>query len=221
MLPPALGSDMLTLALCFSAPAEERSCSWLNIWVFLIFALAIKAAFVTICLVVPFCHSTDQPTALQQQFSEWKCDSAVPQGTARGWTCCPNGWRRFQRSCYFLSLDTMNWTESEQNCTGMGSQLVVINSKEEQVFLSMQIKQPPRRENFYIGLFAEKVGKWQWVDKTPYNVTAAFWREKEPSDTLDENCTVMHVLEKSLNNWNDIRSDLVHHRICEAAAVTL
>ncbi|NXQ62472.1 CLC4D protein, partial [Anthoscopus minutus] len=75
-------------------------------------------------------------------------------------------WRRFQRSCYFLSLDRMSWAESEQNCTGMGSQLVVINSKEE------QIKQLPKRENFYIGLFAEKVGKWQWVDKTPYNVTA-------------------------------------------------
>uniref|UniRef100_A0A8C0UMY8 C-type lectin domain family 4 member D-like n=1 Tax=Cyanistes caeruleus TaxID=156563 RepID=A0A8C0UMY8_CYACU len=221
MLPPTLGSDMLTLALCFSAPAEERSCSWLNIWVFLIFALAIKAAFVIICLVVPFCHSTDQPTALQQQFSEWNCNSTVPQGTARGWMCCPKGWKRFQRSCYFLSSDTMNWAESEQNCTGMGSQLVVINSKEEQVFLSMLIKQPPRRENFYIGLFAEKVGKWQWVDKTPYNVTAAFWRHGEPSDYLDENCTVMHVLEKSLNNWNDVRSDFMHHRICEAAAVTV
>ncbi|XP_058693547.1 C-type lectin domain family 6 member A-like [Poecile atricapillus] len=204
-----------------AAPAEDRSCSWLNIWVFLTFALAIKAAFVTICFVVPFCHSTDQPTALQQQFSEWKCDSAVPQGTARGWTCCPNGWRRFQRSCYFLSLDTMSWTESEQNCTGMGSQLVVINSKEEQVFLSILIEQPPRRENFYIGLFEEKVGKWQWVDKTPYNESAAFWRREEPNYFSGENCTVMHVFEKSLNNWNDVRSDLMHHRICEAAAVTL
>ncbi|NWU22574.1 CLC4D protein, partial [Dyaphorophyia castanea] len=82
------------------------------------------------------------------------------------WICCPKGWSRFQRSCYFLSLDMMSWAESEQNCTGMDSQLVVINSKAE------QIKQEPKRENFYIGLFAEKVGQWQWVDKTPYSVTA-------------------------------------------------
>ena len=53
--------------------------------------------------------------------------------TGQGWTCCPQGWRRFQRSCYFLSIDKMSWAESEQNCTGMGSQLVVINSKAEQV----------------------------------------------------------------------------------------
>uniref|UniRef100_A0A8C3QQL3 C-type lectin domain-containing protein n=1 Tax=Cyanoderma ruficeps TaxID=181631 RepID=A0A8C3QQL3_9PASS len=165
---------------------------------------------------------SDQPRALQQQqFSEWKCDSAVTQGTDRGWTCCPKGWRRFQKSCYFLSLDKMNWAESQQNCTGMGSQLVVINSREEQVLLYELTKRPPQRDNFYIGLFAEKVGQWQWVDKTPYNVTAAFWRKGQPSGFSDENCTVMYVLELSINNWNDVTSDLRHHRICEAAAVTV
>ncbi|NWS18724.1 CLC4E protein, partial [Pachyramphus minor] len=83
------------------------------------------------------------------------------------WMCCPKGWKRFQNSCYFLPLDTMSWADSEQNCTGMGSHLVVINSREEQ-----QIKQAPTGYNFYIGLRAETVEKWQWVDKTPYNVTA-------------------------------------------------
>uniref|UniRef100_A0A8C3TQ68 Uncharacterized protein n=1 Tax=Catharus ustulatus TaxID=91951 RepID=A0A8C3TQ68_CATUS len=53
--------------------------------------------------------------------------------TVDGWMCCPKGWRFFQASCYYLSPDTMSWAGSEQNCTGMGSQLVVINSKAEQV----------------------------------------------------------------------------------------
>ncbi|XP_038008743.1 C-type lectin domain family 4 member E-like isoform X3 [Motacilla alba alba] len=206
-----------------AAPAEERGCSWLNVWVFLIFALAVKAAFVALCLwlVVPFCHSSDQPSALQQQFSQWECDSAVPQGTDGGWTCCPKGWKRFQGSCYFLSSDTMSWSESAQNCGGMGSQLVVISSKAEQDFLSEQIKQSkePKPDNFYIGLFAEKEGQWQWVDKTPYNETATFWREGEPNFLTGENCTVMHVHTKPPNNWNDISSSLKNHRICEAAAV--
>uniref|UniRef100_A0A8C3RAX9 Uncharacterized protein n=1 Tax=Cyanoderma ruficeps TaxID=181631 RepID=A0A8C3RAX9_9PASS len=51
--------------------------------------------------------------------------------TDRGWTCCPKGWRRFQRSCYFLSLDMMNWAESQQNCTGMGSQGFDVTSGRE------------------------------------------------------------------------------------------
>ncbi|XP_066426129.1 C-type lectin domain family 6 member A-like [Molothrus aeneus] len=206
-----------------AAPAEGRSCSWLNIWVFLIFALSIKAAIGTLCLwlVVPFCHSGDQPSALQQQFSEWECDSAVPQGTDRGWMCCPKGWRRFQGSCYFLSPDTMSCAESAQNCTGMGSQLVVITSKAEQEFFSEQIRQSkePKPYNFYIGLFAEQEGQWQWVDKTPYNVTAAFWRKGEPSNIFYENCTVIHVPEVTLNNWNDVIPTTKHHRICEAAAI--
>nr|XP_030123936.3 C-type lectin domain family 4 member D isoform X3 [Taeniopygia guttata] len=194
--------------------AEERSCPWLNIWVFLIFVLPIKAALVTICLVVvPFSHSSDQPSALQQQFSKWECDSAVPQGTERGWTCCPKGWRRFQRSCYFLSLDRMNCAESVQNCTGMGSQLVVITSKAE------QISQPVGRDNFYIGLFEMKVGQWQWMAMTPYNGTPTFWRQGEPSDNLDGNCTVMDVVGVTLYIWNNVNPDRMHHRICEAAAV--
>nr|XP_054508120.1 C-type lectin domain family 4 member A-like isoform X2 [Agelaius phoeniceus] len=139
----------------------------------------------------------------------------------RGWMCCPKAWRRFQGSCYFLSPDTMSCAESAQNCTGMGSQLVVITSKAEQEFLSKQIKQSkePKPENFYIGLFAEQEGQWQWVDKTPYNATAAFWRKEEPSPGDDENCTVIHVPEKTLNNWNDVKPTRKHHRICEAAAV--
>ncbi|NWI52917.1 CLC4E protein, partial [Calyptomena viridis] len=136
--------------------------------------------------------------------------------TDQGWTCCPKGWKRFQKNCYFLSPDTMSWDESEQNCTGMGSHLVVINSKEEQEFLSDQLKQikTPKLQNFYIGLRAESEDQWQWVDKTPYNVTAAFWRPGEPSKDSSENRVVIHVPAKIPNNWNNVRCT-DHHRICE------
>lgn len=50
ILPPTLGCELLTLALCFSGPEEERSCSWLNSCVFLASVLVIKTAFVTACL---------------------------------------------------------------------------------------------------------------------------------------------------------------------------
>ncbi|NXQ15764.1 CLC4A protein, partial [Peucedramus taeniatus] len=193
---------------------------WLP-WLISLLLLLVCIALVIVLLVVIFCHRSEQPSALQQQqqFSQWECDSAVPQGTDRGWTCCPKGWKRFQGNCYFLSLDKMNCTESAQNCTGMGSQLVVITSKAEQDFLSKQTNQPPNRMNFYIGLFEDKVGQWYWVDKTSYNVTEVFWRNGEPGPDHKENCTVIHVPERTLNNWNDVKSHLKHHRICEAAAV--
>uniref|UniRef100_A0A8B9T873 Uncharacterized protein n=1 Tax=Anas platyrhynchos TaxID=8839 RepID=A0A8B9T873_ANAPL len=49
------------------------------------------------------------------------------------WKCCPEGWRPFQESCYYFSDDQMPWDKSQQNCSGMDSQLVVINTKAEQV----------------------------------------------------------------------------------------
>ncbi|NWX47095.1 CLC4E protein, partial [Steatornis caripensis] len=133
--------------------------------------------------------------------------------TGRGWTCCPKGWRRFQEKCYYLSDDKMSWAESERNCTGMGSHLVVINSKEEQDFLSKE-EQSSKGKNYYIGLSAQKVGQWHWVDQTPFNETAAFWRAGEPSNKDDQPCVVIHTKSNAPNNWNDVKCES-HHRICE------
>ncbi|KFZ68464.1 C-type lectin domain family 4 member D, partial [Podiceps cristatus] len=107
------------------------------------------------------------------------------------WTCCPKDWKYFQKKCYYLSPDMMPNVESEQNCTGMGSQLVVINSEAEQVFLSKELRQHSTGENYYIGLSAQEVGQWHWVDQTPFNETAAFWRKYEPSNVDDQKCVVI------------------------------
>ncbi|NXB48659.1 CLC4D protein, partial [Leucopsar rothschildi] len=110
------------------------------------------------------------------------------------WTCCPEGWRRFQRSCYFLSPDTMSWAESEQNCTGMGSHLVVINSKAEQEFLFNLTKENVTNiyeTKYYIGLAAYKSGQWQWVDQTPYEKTPTFWKPGEPNLLFAEKCAAI------------------------------
>uniref|UniRef100_A0A8C3JFK7 C-type lectin domain-containing protein n=1 Tax=Calidris pygmaea TaxID=425635 RepID=A0A8C3JFK7_9CHAR len=169
--------------------------------------------------VAPFFRSGDQHTVPQQKFTECQCILAALQGKEQGWICCPKGWKRFQEKCYYQSADTMSWPESVQNCTGMGSQLVVINSEEEQAFLHKMLQQAERSINFFIGLHAEKVGQWQWVDQTPYNKTAAFWRKNEPSNVEDEKCGVIHTMSE-IRNWNDAPCH-GHYRICEAAALAL
>ncbi|NXT37880.1 CLC4D protein, partial [Pelecanoides urinatrix] len=139
--------------------------------------------------------------------------SAISPRTGRGWTCCPKGWKRFQKSCYYLSDDQMPWPESVRNCTGMGSQLVVISTQAEQNFVSKELPQSSRGRNYYIGLRAQEVGQWRWLDQTPYNETAAFWRIGEPSNVIAEMCVVIHSA-SAIRNWNDVpcRS---HYRICE------
>ncbi|XP_072734493.1 C-type lectin domain family 4 member D-like isoform X2 [Ciconia boyciana] len=147
------------------------------------------------------------------------CIALIIALLGRGWTCCPKGWKRFQGSCYYLSDDTMPWADSVQNCTGMGSHLVVINTKAEQVFLTEEVRHSALGFNHYIGLSAPVVGQWQWADRTPYNETAAFWRSGEPTNVTVEKCVVIHKM-SNIRNWNDIRCEH-HYRICEAAAVTV
>ncbi|KGL85783.1 C-type lectin domain family 4 member D, partial [Tinamus guttatus] len=110
------------------------------------------------------------------------------------WMCCPKEWKFFQKNCYYISTDYMSWNDSKKNCTGMGSNLVVIKTEAEQVFLSTWIKENVKygkRNNYFIGLSAQKVGQWHWVDQTPFNVTAAFWRTGEPSNVKNEKCVVI------------------------------
>ncbi|XP_065706330.2 C-type lectin domain family 4 member A-like isoform X2 [Patagioenas fasciata] len=150
---------------------------WLP-WLISLLLVLVCIALIVLLVMMPFTYITDQPTTLRHKFMEWWCISAVPQGKGQGWMCCPKGWKHFQESCYYLSDDEMGWAESKQNCTGMDSHLVVINSEAEQVFLTKDLEHFSQR-NYYIGLSAQKVGQWQWVDQTPLNESAA---RRNPSE---------------------------------------
>ncbi|KAM9388191.1 C-type lectin domain family 4 member E-like [Phaethornis superciliosus] len=250
-----MGWRIPTLAFCFSAPAEERRCSWLNPWVFLVSVLVIKTAFITICLVVLIHGSYGQYKTLLQNGTEWHCTPNI-SADKQSWTCCPKGWRHFQEKCYYLSGDLMSWAESEQNCTGMGSHLVVINSKAEQHHLPSATNPTPQgllpslsaqsctswmlyffqeflfnlakrvstkayETKFLIGLTADKYWHWQWVDQTPYNQTATFWKPGEPNLLFVEKCVAIHIKGKTdsstYSNWNNIPCLIKCYRICELA----
>ncbi|XP_067334012.1 CD209 antigen-like protein E isoform X1 [Channa argus] len=85
---------------------------------------------------------------------------------------CPEGWKRFGWSCYFKSTQRKHWYQSRENCQSRGSDLVIINSKEEHEFiigLSMN-------EESWIGLRIKQKDwepTWEWVDGSP--LTEMFW----------------------------------------------
>ncbi|KAM8819931.1 C-type lectin domain family 4 member A [Eudromia elegans] len=147
---------------------------WLP-WLISLLLLLVCIALIITLLVIRFSHHHGEMRTLRQNATEWLCASAVPQRREHGWMCCPKEWKLFQKSCYYISTDNMSWNDSRENCTRMGSHLVVIKTEAEQVFLSTWIQEnnKPRRSNYYIGLSAQKVGEWHWVDQTPLNVTAA------------------------------------------------
>ncbi|CAB1327002.1 unnamed protein product [Coregonus sp. 'balchen'] len=72
--------------------------------------------------------------------------------------CCPDGWRKFGCSCYYISTESKTWNDSKQDCLGRVADLVIINSKEEQVFLTEFNK------TAWIGLTEiDEEGTWKWT----------------------------------------------------------
>uniref|UniRef100_A0A3Q1GX49 C-type lectin domain-containing protein n=1 Tax=Anabas testudineus TaxID=64144 RepID=A0A3Q1GX49_ANATE len=129
---------------------------------------------------------------------------------------CPDGWTKLWWSCYFFSTESGSWTTGRANCRTRGAHLVVIDSSEEQNFLSTFIK-----TRTWIGLNdRDKEGTWKWVDGTPLTVT--YWGSEEPNNgNGDRNVGEEDCVEISTgwsSNWNDISCEDSRKWICEKSA---
>uniref|UniRef100_A0A672YM78 C-type lectin domain-containing protein n=1 Tax=Sphaeramia orbicularis TaxID=375764 RepID=A0A672YM78_9TELE len=117
---------------------------------------------------------------------------------------CPEGWKLLSSSCYFSSTAVGTWETARSDCRKKSADLVIINTKEEQDFISALNKQ------YWIGLSdREQEGTWTWVDGSP--VTLSFWHTGEPNNSGGEDCgeTVTY------GQWNDQRCDYHRPWICE------
>ncbi|KAI4896075.1 hypothetical protein NFI96_007119 [Prochilodus magdalenae] len=87
--------------------------------------------------------------------------------------------RKNENSFYFFSTEQKTWSESRQDCRERGADLVIINSREEQMFLINQKK----KAWFWIGLTDVVTEKeWKWVDGQPLMEKENFWNPNEPDD---------------------------------------
>ncbi|XP_026203059.1 CD209 antigen-like protein A [Anabas testudineus] len=123
---------------------------------------------------------------------------------------CPEGWTRFGCSCYFKSTEKKTWSESRTDCENRGSDLVTINSKEEQNFIT-ELKV---NGESWIGLRTrrtERGWKWEWVDGSP--LSKQFWAagQGHPTDWFYASCCSQQ------GKWTQIKHYYNHHAswICE------
>uniref|UniRef100_A0A8C9YST8 C-type lectin domain-containing protein n=1 Tax=Sander lucioperca TaxID=283035 RepID=A0A8C9YST8_SANLU len=122
----------------------------------------------------------------------------------------------FNGSFYYISSTKKNWQESRDDCLQKGADLVIINSKEEQVFCYSFVNKnftTKFKKSMWIGLTdSETEGTWKWVDGTP--LTKRYWHSEEPNGGERENCgnTYHYPSENSLNDSPCYSS---HYWICE------
>uniref|UniRef100_A0A7N5ZS44 C-type lectin domain-containing protein n=1 Tax=Anabas testudineus TaxID=64144 RepID=A0A7N5ZS44_ANATE len=130
-------------------------------------------------------------------------------------TTCPDGWTKSCSSCYFFSTESGSWTTGREDCRTRGADLVVIDSAEEQTFLSTFIN-----TRSWIGLNdTDNEGTWKWVDGTPLTVT--YWAPTQPDNWdeythFGEDC--VEILGGRSSEWNDISCEDSRPWICEKPA---
>nr|XP_046261156.1 C-type lectin domain family 4 member E-like [Scatophagus argus] len=131
---------------------------------------------------------------------------------------CPAGWNAFRCSCYLLSTESGSWTRAREDCRNREADLVVIDSIEEQKFLSeLYTKQS------WIGLTdSETEGTWKWIDGTPLTLT--YWDQGQPDNGGgdpkwgEEDCVQIQAGMKTEKNWNDLSCRTSIQWICEREA---
>uniref|UniRef100_A0A673KEY8 C-type lectin domain-containing protein n=1 Tax=Sinocyclocheilus rhinocerous TaxID=307959 RepID=A0A673KEY8_9TELE len=126
-------------------------------------------------------------------------------------------WIYYQFSFYYMSNKTKNWTESRQDCKKKGADLIIINNREEQDFVT---KITDKRD-FWIGVTdSDEEGNWKWVDGS--TLTTGFWASKEPNGKRGENCAVTYLTEwPELIGWHDVKCNDAFRLICEKSIFPL
>ncbi|XP_015193390.2 CD209 antigen-like protein C [Lepisosteus oculatus] len=131
---------------------------------------------------------------------------------------CPQGWELFNSKCYFFSTDELSWTESRTACRKLhlGADLVIINSREEQVFI---YKHTQGREHWLGISDAAAERTWIWVDNT--RLTEGYWASSQPDNFFNEDCGATSARSGTLNNWNDVKCAKKMLWICEGSSLPL
>ncbi|XP_068182212.1 CD209 antigen-like [Antennarius striatus] len=127
---------------------------------------------------------------------------------------CDTGWTKFNTGCYFVSTEKKNWTSSREECIANGADLVVVDSRDEQVFINRLVNST---QNAWIGLndFYQE-GKWMWVDGSA--ITTRYWQDDQPNSYGGEqDCgeLVPSGTSSGIGEWNDDGCFAVQIWICE------
>ncbi|XP_061625950.1 CD209 antigen-like isoform X2 [Phyllopteryx taeniolatus] len=125
---------------------------------------------------------------------------------------CPSGWKKFGKSCYFVSSSKKTWYLSRNNCQGNGADLVIINSNEEMQYINGLFS---NNKEVWMGLTDEGVeGQWKWVDGTP--LTLKFWADGQPNSyNGNQDCGEFWHRSHGMAEWNDEKCSSMRYWVCE------
>ncbi|XP_058623615.1 CD209 antigen-like [Onychostoma macrolepis] len=132
----------------------------------------------------------------------------VRDGAAVGQCSDNTKWVTYKRNSYYVSSEWKNWVDSRRDCLQRGADLIIINNKEEQEFITKVIS----GNIVWIGLTdSDNEGVWKWVDGSALTTGIwSYWGPNEPNSRVgDEDCVVSH------DDWADYPCNYTFVWICE------
>ncbi len=130
-----------------------------------------------------------------------------------------DGWiKNPSNNHYYRLTEPLNWVEAEAQAIEWGGHLVILNSREEELWIKEVFGE---YEYFWIGFNdREKEGKWEWSRGGP--VTYTNWAPGAPDDLLGEDAAVMNWGWSGYGNyWNDVPENYERYRgVVEKIAMT-
>ncbi|XP_036038271.1 C-type lectin domain family 4 member A-like [Onychomys torridus] len=152
----------------------------------------------------------------EMNYTELECTKQHSLLKDKVWSCCPKDWKPFSSHCYFPTIDSASYSESEEKCSSMGAHLMVIHSQEEQDFITKFLNP---KAAYYIGLSDPGHRQWRWVDQTPYNENSTFWHTSEPSSD-HEQCVIVSPRDSGWG-WNDSPCSDKQKSVCQMKKIYL
>ncbi|CAH1783868.1 unnamed protein product [Owenia fusiformis] len=130
---------------------------------------------------------------------------------------CPNGFIRYETSCYKFSTMKATWVEANTYCSAMRASLVSIETPHENKFLIGHIKRqwPTLGLSFWTGgndLASE--GQWTWVANLK-PIRFGHWYVSQPDNGGKGSEHCLELEKQYIYHWNDQPCHLLNHFICE------
>ncbi|XP_070692206.1 C-type lectin domain family 1 member B-like [Pempheris klunzingeri] len=129
---------------------------------------------------------------------------------------CQTGWILFQEQCYLFYNEKapwMTWEESRKYCQNTAADLVVIETLQEQEFISNHTEfYYDHFHGYWLGLYESDGKNWNWIDGR--NDTLGFWAKGMLGN--HGRCGLM-IPDRNLKaNWDPADCVMANKFICES-----
>ncbi|XP_053182829.1 natural killer cells antigen CD94-like [Scomber japonicus] len=131
---------------------------------------------------------------------------------------CLKDWIQFKENCYLFHDPHANWKSwqnSRRYCQSRDADLVVIDSLQEQEFISNHTQPYSIYHGYWIGLQVTDEQKWLWVDGR--SVTLQYWLMKKLN--RPGRCILMIPGKNVTASWDSAPCAMENIFICETKAL--